>query len=543
MARRTINELNRSYRAHFASGGIALPNVNGWAEHTLGTATTDITDGYKAVLTSAVNTMKQQAAELALASGPAGGATGSEMANGAELYSIFSRTCSTEHKIAAAGAIASIWGECVTEDHQILTRRGYLNHDEVTTDDETMGYNPETDKSEWTRITRVVHYEQKPVITLYSGKWSSTFTPNHRWLTEEGFKKYTELTDADNIVLSREADTGEGLPVTTEETVYLGYLARDNSNGHDLPMEQQKELIGRAGDPKLDALYQVLNMSPEQRKVWLQSILATDLPAEDREIIHGRLRRNGIVANAIELALFFEGYHRDMPVSETEEKSVSGFGDVWCVTTELGSWTARKDAFSFFTGNSEWNPLTSGTGGRGLIGWTPEGTISNAAFEGGMRTQEPAIIAFINSSGDEGVIREMMGATSVSQAANEWGVGVERYGIDDVHAEGIALATSIMNAGGSSAPAQTEADVLAKAAQTHDAGGWIYPGRNVIDNKTGRLERTVPPGGEGGEIHVHMHMNDKELAHEIFPAVQQEGFRYASRNNGNASNKGQWSPR
>jgi hypothetical protein len=160
-----------------------------------------------------------------------------------------------------------------------------------------------------------------------------------------------------------------------------------------------------------------------------------------------------------------------------------------------------------------------------------------------MATQEPAIIAFINSSGDEGVIREMMSATSVSQAANEWGVGVERYGIDDVHAEGIALATSIMNAGGSSAPAQGEADVLAKAAQTHDAGGWIYPGLNMINNKTGRLERTVPPGGDNGEIHVHMHINDKEFAHEVFPAIQQEGFRYASRNNGNASNKGQWAPR
>jgi hypothetical protein len=539
---KTINELNRSYRMHFASGGIATPNVTGWAEHTLGTATTDITNGYKDVITAAVNAMKNQAAELALASGPMGGATGSEMQNGAELYQYLLKNVFDGHKIAAAGAIASIWGECVTLDHKILTKRGYLNHDEVTTDDETMGYNPETDKSEWTRITRVVHYEEKPLITLYSGKWSSTFTPNHRWLTEEGMKKYIDLSEDDKIVLSREADTGAGLPISADEAVTLGLLA---SRGHvDITPEHQKDLLGRAGDAKLDALYQVLHMSPEQRKEWLRAILATDLPTpEERAVIHTELRRNGIVANAIELALFFEGYHRDMPVSETEEKKVSGFGDVWCVTTELGTWTARKDAFSFFTGNSEWNPLTSGTGGRGLIGWTPEGTISNAAFNGGMATQEPAIIAFINSSGDEGVIREMMSATSVSQAANEWGVGVERYGIDDVHAEGIALATSIMNAGGSSAPAQGEADVLAKAAQTHDAGGWIYPGLNMINNKTGRLERTVPPGGDNGEIHVHMHINDKEFAHEVFPAIQQEGFRYASRNNGNASNKGQWAPR
>jgi hypothetical protein len=524
-----IDAMNRNAQ-HFASGGIALPNVTGWAENTLGQSTTDITKAYQAVITAAINNMKNQA--TIAASGPLGGATGSEMQNGAELYQYLLTNLFGGHKIAAAGAIASIWGECVTLDHKILTKRGYLNHDEVTTDDETMGYNPETDKSEWTRITRVVHYENKPLITLYSGKWSSTFTPNHRWLTEEGMKKYIDLNDNDKIVLSREADTGAGLPITANEAVSLGMLA---SRGYVKGMspEQQKELTGRAGDAKLDALYQVLHMSPEQRKEWLRAILATDLPTpEERAVVHTELRRNGVVANAIELALFFEGYHRDMPVAETEEKKVSGFGDVWCVTTELGTWTARKDAFSFFTGNSEWNPLTSGTGGRGLIGWTPEGTISNAAFEGGMRTQEPAIIAFVNSSGDEGVIREMESATSVSQAANEWGVGVERYGIDDVHAEGIALATSIMNSGGSSAPAQGAADAIAHAARsTQDAGGWIYPGRNIIDNHTGQIERTYPPGQgpDGGIIHSHVYLDGKQ----IWENQQRYTLQYNSRNNGN----------
>ena len=493
----------------------------------------------KALISEATSVGAKDAA--ALAAGPAGGATGSEMANGAELYQYLLTNVFGGHKIAAAGAIASIWGECVTLDHKILTKRGYLNHDEVTTDDETMGYNPETDKSEWTPITRVVHYEQKPVITLYSGKWSSTFTPNHRWLTEEGMKKYTDLTENDKIVLSREADTGESLPITAEEAVYIGCLARDhNVKGQSLSPEQQKDLTERAGDPKLDALYQVLHMSSDQRKEWLKAILATDLPVEEREVIHHALRKDGVVANAIELALFFEGYHRDMPVSEAEEKSVSGFEDVWCVTTGLGSWTARKDAFSFFTGNSEWNPLTSGTGGRGLIGWTPEGTISNAAFEGGMKTQEPAIIAFINSSGDQGVIREMESATSVSQAANEWGVGVERYGIDDVHAEGIALATSIMNSGGGSAPATKEADALAKAAQTHDAGGWLYPGVNIIHNKTGGLERTVGPNeqGQGGMIHNVLNVDGKT----IFEAVKPYVYQYNSRNSGNGRVNGTWRP-
>lgn len=107
---------------------------------------------------------------------------------------------------------------------------------------------------------------------------------------------------------------------------------------------------------------------------------------------------------------------------------------------------AAAGAIASIWGESTWNPFAAGTGGRGLIGWTPAGSISNADFSGGMRTQEPAIVRFIQTSGDEGVIRQMMGATSVLQAANLWGKGVERYGINDVHSAGLSLATSIMNA-------------------------------------------------------------------------------------------------
>lgn len=106
---------------------------------------------------------------------------------------------------------------------------------------------------------------------------------------------------------------------------------------------------------------------------------------------------------------------------------------------------AAAGAIASIWGESSWNPFASGTGGRGLIGWTPAGSISNADFSGGMRTQEPAIVRFIQTSGDEGVIRSMMGATSVLQAANLWGHGVERFGINDVHSTGLSLATSIMN--------------------------------------------------------------------------------------------------
>jgi hypothetical protein len=158
-----------------------------------------------------------------------------------------------------------------------------------------------------------------------------------------------------------------------------------------------------------------------------------------------------------------------------------------------------------------------------------------------MATQLPAIIQFINSSGDWGVIHEMMSATSVEQAAYEWGQGVERYGISDVHPEGIALAETFMNSGGYQG-ATIAANAIAKAQQVHafDQGGWLQPGLTLAYNGTGSPERV---GGDTGDIHVHFSVGDTEIAHEVFPKIQQMGMRYASRNNGNASYKGNWAPR
>jgi hypothetical protein len=135
---------------------------------------------------------------------------------------------------------------------------------------------------------------------------------------------------------------------------------------------------------------------------------------------------------------------------------------------------AAAGAIASIWGESTWNPMAQGTGGRGLIGWTPPGTISNAAFSGGLSTQLPMVIKFISTSGDWGVISEMNKATSVLEAANLWGKGVERYGINDVHSEGLALATSIMN-GATSQQTQGAANAIAKAGQVkpHSTGGVI----------------------------------------------------------------------
>lgn len=173
-----------------------------------------------------------------------------------------------------------------------------------------------------------------------------------------------------------------------------------------------------------------------------------------------------------------------------------------------GNKIAAAGATASIWGESGWNPFAQGSGGRGLIGWTPVGTISNSAFSGGMATQLPAIIRFISTSGDWGVINQMKSASSVAEAAWEWGRGVERFGIPDVHPEGIALATSFMNSGGATQPAQTTANVIGRVSRSkpHSAGGKVsepvfgigaYSGMPYSFAENGEPEYVGPLSGNG----------------------------------------------
>ena len=96
-----------------------------------------------------------------------------------------------EHESGGNPNAINNW-DCLTTDATILTRRGWRKHDEVEVGDETIGYNTQTGRSEWTRITGVVHYDDAPLIQLTNSRWQTTTTPNHRWLN---FPRIIELAD------------------------------------------------------------------------------------------------------------------------------------------------------------------------------------------------------------------------------------------------------------------------------------------------------------------------------------------------------------
>jgi hypothetical protein len=188
-----------------------------------------------------------------------------------------------------------------------------------------------------------------------------------------------------------------------------------------------------------------------------------------------------------------------------------------------GNRIAAAGATASIWGESTWNPFAVGGGGRGLIGWSPPSTISNADFSGGMRTQLPAILRFVTQSGDSGVIAQMFQAGSVLQAANEWGHGVERFGINDVHPTGLQLAKRIAG--------------LKEGGLVADRGAVLRPGLNLLHNKTGRHEPLVPPGTGSvtvivqvpvGAVMDNPRRTGKVLADLIKPYLQGGGTLQAS---------------
>ncbi|OAP27830.1 Transglycosylase SLT domain protein [Amycolatopsis sp. M39] len=380
--------------------------------------------------------------------------------------------------------------DCVPLDTMVLTRRGMLKHRDVKVGDETIGFNPVTRRSEWTKITRVVHHENAPLVRLVNTRWQATTTPNHRWLTfprgteaqpmgplvcpECGwvprasvqpangvavhrrkihgvrsaparseyavagrFVTTSEVGSRDRLLLSAVADTGEGLAVTVREAAILGWIAGD---GHlesrqyrptasiaqskpdmvakisklltDVPHAEYvddrggrglrhqfrldhdyvRDLLRRAGNPKSEAFSQVLAMSADQRSAWLEAI--TDAEGT-KHLRPGYTQPKvtiyqapGEVLDAIMLAVYLSGARPRVSYSDrTAEhhtwqvegavrannpivtgaflrEESAGRGDVWCVTTELGTWTAREGDHLFLTGNSN---AAAGHPSKGLM--------------------------------------------------------------------------------------------------------------------------------------------------------------------------------
>lgn len=325
------------------------------------------------------------------------------------------------------------YAKCVPLEAKILTKRGWLNHDEVVVGDETVGYNPTTKRTQWTLVKEVHHYPSSPLVSFESPRFGKVrFTPNHRWATEKfvqtgtakpNWKKF-ELLSSDKIgtrhkvIVGGKLTSNDELPISGDEAEMLGWILGD---GHiqqgdstlDVTVFQSEakpkhlarimELFSRvphtesiipgnhwsttpvhrvrlrteyAKDLMSRSMYlddpvgMVIGMSEEQRGRFLSGVVGADghKNSKGSDVITQNL---GWKLDVIQLALYLNGMFskatgrsdnpkiRTIPLSKPLLKGGSklvneGSGEVWCVTTELGTWTMKQGETILLTGNSRY---------------------------------------------------------------------------------------------------------------------------------------------------------------------------------------------
>lgn len=99
-------------------------------------------------------------------------------------------------------------GFCVDEQTEILTRRGWLTHDEVRVGDESLAIDPDTGEASWQSIQSVYRerFDGIPMVHMKGQSFDALTTPHHRWLTQGDSGKFRwrqtrTLTTKDRIPL------------------------------------------------------------------------------------------------------------------------------------------------------------------------------------------------------------------------------------------------------------------------------------------------------------------------------------------------------
>lgn len=277
--------------------------------------------------------------------------------NGDDLHVLTAKMLGFRDRKRAGGGYESarqqgkVYNFCVPLDTQILTRRGWLSHDQVQEGDETIGYDAVSRTSRWTRINEVHVFDESPLVRLSSGSWSATCTPQHRWITEkmrcpelQTLKGADQLNSEDRLILAAKLsdDTYTPLPDLTTMRRDGRWTAR------------------------------VLAMSSVQRRAWLSGF------ALGEGVLTGNtwslFQNVGDLADAMELAVYLEGYRPSTGVQHFKGGTVphmrvracksditgqklmredAGSAPVWCVSTDLNTWTMKERGGSpMLTGNT-----------------------------------------------------------------------------------------------------------------------------------------------------------------------------------------------
>ena len=436
------------------------------------------------------------------------------------------------------GTPANAWAheQCVPLSMDILTQRGWLSYDELQAGDETIGFNPATELSEWTPIRAIHLYDDAPLVRMSCKTWETVCTPSHRWAAlhwkhvgrkghegrtknefrrEHVFVETQHINSRYSLRLAAPAQTGEGAAAISEqEAELLGWVLGDGwviwpksrtpgsthwraqrgtrpsvRLGQSKPqgvkaiddlvkglmftrtVRQQRpenlpavtwefhrpysaELLERSGYDHKNPVPFVLSLSETQRTAFLRGVFG----AEGSETTGGTFKgvgkhyagnktypqADGPKQDAITLAVYLSGKRPGVSVwddrhhgavfgcaeprpggvvretkpfigGESVHREDAGRGPVWCVSTDLGTWTMRHGRHVMLTGNS--------------AGWYDKGGLLM-----------PGVTTAVNTTGRPETVLPNSGGINITFNGSQW------PGPEQIQAFTLALTSAIAHA-------------------------------------------------------------------------------------------------
>ena len=103
---------------------------------------------------------------------------------------------------------------CVPPDTEILSKRGWLRYDELTTDDEVAGFDIDTATSRWTHVERVNIYQYDgEMVSVERRALSMLMTPDHRCVVDHRESRDANRPSGDvHIVHARDLTRSHYIP-------------------------------------------------------------------------------------------------------------------------------------------------------------------------------------------------------------------------------------------------------------------------------------------------------------------------------------------
>ena len=121
---------------------------------------------------------------------------------------------------------------CVDDQTEALTRRGWLKHDQITTEDEVLALDKDTNVLTWQPVLSMHRFDWDGDLTRWSGRnIDALTTPNHRWVAE------SRDGSSARFVTTEEVD-GHAVPLRIAGGVPQGFA------DHETLADELVELLG-----------------------------------------------------------------------------------------------------------------------------------------------------------------------------------------------------------------------------------------------------------------------------------------------------------